>query len=97
MSAVLLSVTPSSASVVSGKTVTLTVTYNSTQVGNVQLRCAAPFQVDPTTIALPPAPNGGSVKKDVTIRRTATVAPGRCDILCTFLTSPTLHVFVDVT
>lgn len=83
-------------SVKSGGTTTLSFTYASFQPGNIEVRCSAPFDIDPKSVAAPPS-TSGSASLQVTLKRIGAVGPVKCDIVCTFLESPSLDIDVDVT
>jgi hypothetical protein len=92
---VLSTITPSPISIHSGDSTKLAISYEATQLGNVEFRCSAPFSISPASASLAPDPDGRA-SVTVTIRRTdAHNAPLRCDVLATFFAS-SLHFFVEI-
>jgi hypothetical protein len=82
-------------SIRSGDATTLTITYEASQAGQVEFRCAAPFTISPLSASLAPDPDGRR-SLTLTIRRNYPHAgPRRCDVLATFFAS-SLHFFVEV-
>lgn len=93
---VLLTASSDPTSLKSGGTTTLSFTYESYQPGDIEVRCSAPFDIDPKSVSAPPSATGSASLK-VTVKRIGTGGPVTCDIVCTFLESPSLDIDVDVT
>lgn len=79
----------------SGDTTSLSIDYESMQLGTVELRPSAPFKIVPANAILAPDPDGRT-KLAITIQRRDLMAgPLRCDVIATFFDS-SLHFFVEI-
>lgn len=93
---VLLTVTADKGTIRSGDIVNLTIAYESVRPGDVEFVCSAPFKLSTKKWPLAPSSNGHTIVP-MKIERTDPHGPVTCDILCTFLDSPTAYADVDVT